>query len=154
SELDWGEVPVILSEEDGEWRVLGQASLSTRKKHVYILIPEEAKTETLSGELTDTPYRFCRLKVCQVTGTCLITLPGDDTYRIATGCDGPEHVGVMLESDVMTWQTKPTMIFRGLRVINHAATRVTGESLDVCLDGKSVSHLTRENFLGKQRLTI
>ncbi|MCV5232615.1 hypothetical protein OFC56_36205, partial [Escherichia coli] len=60
----------------------------------------------------------------------------------------------MLESDVMTWQTKPTMIFRGLRVINHAATRVTGESLDVCLDGKSVSHLTRENFLGKQRLTI
>ncbi|MCV5975614.1 hypothetical protein OFO29_25005, partial [Escherichia coli] len=77
SELDWGEVPVILSEEDGEWRVLGQASLSTRKKHVYILIPEEAKTETLSGELTDTPYRFCRLKVCQVTGTCLITLPGD-----------------------------------------------------------------------------
>lgn len=154
SELDWGEVPVILSEEDGEWRVLGQASLSIRKKHVYILISEEAKTETLSGELTDTPYRFCRLKVCQVTGTCLITLPGDDTYRIATGCDDPEHVGVMLESDVMTWQTKPTMIFRGLRVINHAATRVTGESLDVCLDGKSVSHLTRENFLGKQRLTI
>lgn len=154
SEIDWGEVPVTLSEEDGEWRVLGQASLSTRKKLVYILMPGEAEPETISGELIDSPHRFCRLKVCQLTGACLITLPGDDTYRIATGCDDPKHVGVMLESDVLPWQTKPMMVFRGLRAINHAATSVTGESLDVYLDGKSVSHLTRENFLGKQRLTI
>lgn len=151
SELDWREVPITVN---GDWRVLGQASLSTSKTYVYILMPEEAKAEAISGEITDAQYRFHGLTVNQLTGQCQITLPGDDIYRIATGCDDPRQIGVRLDGDVLPWQTMPTMIFRGLKAINNAATGVNGERLDICLDGKSLSQLTRENFLGKQRLTI
>lgn len=139
SALDVGDVPLTLQPSDDEWKVLGQASLSTKVEQVGILYPSSAGWSVEYGAMEHEDNSFQGMEFCRFSGKAQITLATNEGFTIKTGAETFHANNLTLRGDLLRWKTTPPLVFKGLPKV------VTELSLD-SIDSDFVTYLDSERL--------
>lgn len=116
SALDLGDVPLTLIDDDGAWRVLAQASVTTSREEVFVLCPKHAQMTLVHGQWEHdfSSMRFGDLSLTRVKGRCEIITTDSERFVITTGAEDYGFAAVAIRGEQLNWKTTPALIFLGV----------------------------------------
>lgn len=142
STIDLGEAPLVLTETDLDWRIIGQASVNVKQPKVGLLLPSQAKIEIERGEETPTQLKIKDLSLQIFEGKCVVSVSPFEKYTITTGAEKLLGNNLSLKGVQLPWSTTPALVFKGVPSIGpDLGSEVTYEPENI------------RSFLGEQPIT-
>lgn len=155
SALEMGSVPLTLQPSDEEWKVIGQASLTTKVEQVGLLYPSNADWSVEYGAMEHEESPFQGMKFCRFSGKAKMTLASHEGYTIKTGAETFDASNLTLRGDLLRWKTNPPLVFRGLpKVAKELNVESTDSTLVTYLDSERLENLRRSEVNGKRVLIV
>jgi len=153
SAIQLGEVPLGFIEKNGLFKLLGQASFSTKKETIYLLLPKNFEVEVIVGnsELENTFQGYLWYKV---TGD-LRCISDDSVYRISTNKSVDTSGMISLFGNEIMWGTKPSLVYKGVPKFK-VNSEVIASKYDFTsyINNKNVNSLLNSQQYGKHTFTV
>lgn len=154
SSIEIGEVPLSFDFSHEKWRLVGQASFTSRATELLLLLPESADIEIVAGELREA-LLIMGYRTQMLAGEAKICVSQQDTYRIRTGIESAADQGLMLSGRELYWASKPGLIYAGTPGFRW----VTGElnahqGLQLWLSGQPINEVPLSARYGRQSISV
>ena len=153
SAIQLGEVPLGFDEKNGLFQLIGQASFSTKKETVYLLLPKDFDVEVIIGncELENTFHDYCWYKV---KGD-LRCISDAGVYRISTNKSVNTNGMISLYGNEVLWGTTPSIVYKGAPNFKvNTDTPVSKYDFKSFLNNREVHSLLNNQKYGKHTFTV
>ncbi|MEL4373255.1 STY4851/ECs_5259 family protein [Shewanella xiamenensis] len=156
SALDIGEVPITLVEDAGRWRVLGQASITTKREDVHLLFPFFSELKLIYGhwEHGVDGLKYRDLTLTKLNGRCEVYTSGSERFVITTGTEDLTYGSFVVKGEQLNWKTTPAMVFLGIPTIKDKESYEICTQNSVYLGDKLANTLISSQMHGRHSLSL
>jgi hypothetical protein len=153
SAIQLGEVPLGFSEKNGTFQLIGQASFSTKKEVVFLLLPRDFEVEIILGtcELENTLQGYHWYKV----NGDFRCISGEHIYRVSTNKSVDTSGMISLLGDEIMWGTKPSLVYKGVPKFKiNSDLPVSKYDFTSFINNKNIQSLTNSQKYGRHTFTV
>jgi hypothetical protein len=153
SAIQLGEVPLGFSEKNGTFQLIGQASFSTKKEIIYLLLPEDFEVEVILGSC-DLENTFQGYHWYKANGD-LRCISGEHIYRVSTNKSIDTSGMISLSGDEIMWGTKPSLVYKGIPKFNiNSDIPVSKYDFTSFINNKNIQSLSNSQKYGRHTFTV
>ena len=117
SSVALGDAPLGFEQGDGRWQLCGQASFTTAKADLMLVMPLGASISVAEGTgeaIIAEASAICGLPSVRAQGRGQLQVQCEDSYRIRLGHTAGSGLDLELTGSLLYWPTRPALSFIGL----------------------------------------